>query len=404
MKKKIKIQNSFSEWPSYSNEEIDAVCNVLKSNKVNYWTGIQCREFEKEFSEWVDIKYSIALNNGTIALELAMKALDISIPQDLNASKPEIIVTSRTFIASASSIVNIGALPIFVDVDINSQNFTIDNIKSAITENTVGILCVHIAGWPCEMDKICNLASENGLYVIEDCAQSHGAKYNEQMVGTFGDISAWSFCQDKIMSTGGEGGMITTNNENLWRRAWSLKDHGKNYSKVHDNSSDNKFKWVHDSFGTNGRMTEMQAAIGRIQIRKMPEWHKARKNNANKIIKFCEKFSKSLRIIEVPPNIDHAWYKLYLFVRPNKLKSNWSRDKIIDSINQFGVPCFSGTCSEVYLEKAFELNFLQPETNLPVARELGETSIMFLVHPTLTQKEIELTCSAIEKVMNLATK
>jgi dTDP-4-amino-4,6-dideoxygalactose transaminase len=404
LNKKIENSQLFTPWTSYSKEEISAVSNVLQSNKVNYWTGSECREFEKEFSEWTDVKFSISLANGTIALEMALKALNI-FSKARNNEKPEVIVTSRTFIASASSIVNIGALPVFVDVDRDTQNITAETIEAAITKNTRAIICVHIAGWPCEMDKIKELASANDLYVIEDCAQAHGARYKNQMVGSFGDIAAWSFCQDKIISTGGEGGMITTNDETLWRRVWALKDHGKSYCAVHESESPkNKYRWLHESIGTNGRMTEMQAAIGRIQIRKMAEWREARNRNATTILDCCGEFSKVLRVAKIPNYVEHAWYKCYVFIRPEGLKQDWSRDKIINEMNFDGVPCFSGSCSEVYLEKAFSEKSFQPKNRLPFSKELGETSLMFLVHPTLTDKEIELTCKVIRKVMNLAKK
>jgi dTDP-4-amino-4,6-dideoxygalactose transaminase len=403
LNKKLEQEKSFSPWPSYTNEEIRAVSRVLESNKVNYWTGFECREFEKEFSDWINVKYSIALANGTIALDLALLALKIC-HNNLNSEKPEVIVTSRTFIASVSSIVNVGAIPVFVDISRDSQNITVETIKQAITKNTKAIMCVHIAGWPCEMDKITELALENNLYVIEDCSQAHGAKYNGQMVGSFGDIAAWSFCQDKIMTTGGEGGMITTNNESLWSIAWSLKDHGKSYSAVYEKQSTNSYRWLHESFGTNGRMTEMQAAIGRIQIRRMSDWTLARKTNANAILKSCKKFPKVLRLPKLDNLVEHAWYKCYVFIRQEGLKEQWSRDDIIEKINDLGVPCFSGTCSELYLEKAFDNKSFKPKKRLPIAKELGETSIMFLVHPTLTNKEIKFTCEVIEKVITLVAK
>jgi len=399
----LSIHKKFSSWPSYSLEEADAVKNVILSNKVNYWTGEICREFEKDFAAWVNVKYAIALSNGTVALDLSLRALNLEVLGS-SIKKPEVIVTSRTFLASVSSIVNIGAKPIFADIDKDSQNMSIENIKSAITENTCAIICVHLAGWPCEMDKIMEIASANNLYVIEDCAQAHGAKYKNQMVGSFGDIAAWSFCQDKIMTTGGEGGMITTNNKKLWNHAWSYKDHGKSYKEVYKAQQPKGYRWLHESFGTNARMTEMQAAIGRIQLRKMSEWQLKRSKNANYILEFCKKFPKSLRVIIPPDFIEHAWYRCYVFVKPDGLNDAWSRDLIIDEINKIGVPCFSGACSEVYLEKAFDDTNFRPKERLPVAKEIGDTSLTFLVHPSLTDDEIKLTCLAIDKVIRLAEK
>ena len=380
------LNTSFTSWPSFSEEEADAVKNVLLSNKVNYWTGNECREFEKEFAVWSNSKYVIALGNGTLALDSAFKALDISVGD-------EVIVTSRTYIASVTSIVNAGAIPIFADVDLNSQNITPGSIRSMITKKTKAIVCVHLAGWPCEMDEIIDIANEFNLYVVEDCSQAHGAKYKGKPVGSIGNIGCWSFCQDKIMTTGGEGGMVTTNDKSLWSKMWSYKDHGKSYEAVYKKKHPEGFRWVNESFGTNWRMTEMQGAIGRIQLKRMSNWQKKRITNANEIwnnTKIC----KGLQVSIPPDYIQHAAYKCYVFVEGGEER----RDEIMSQINSRGVPCFSGSCSEVYLEKAFDNTNYRPKSRLPVAKRLGETSLMFLCHPTLTQEEIDLTCQVIKEV------
>lgn len=376
----------FSSWPSYTLEEADAVHDIVLSNKVNYWTGSECRDFEKEFAIWSDAKYAVALGNGTLALDVALKALAIGVGD-------EVIVTSRTYIASVSSIVNAGAIPIFADVDLSSQNITPDSIRTVISEKTKAIVCVHLAGWPCEMDELMDLANEFDLFVIEDCAQSHGAKYKGIPVGSIGHIGCWSFCQDKIMTTGGEGGMVTTNDESLWRRMWAYKDHGKSYEAVYEREYPEGFRWLHETFGTNWRMTEMQAVIGRIQLKRMPDWHKKRLNNA-KSIWIAAKQCKGLRVPSVPDYIEHAAYKCYVFVKGNVEL----RDKIMMEINEKGVPCYSGSCSEVYLEKAFNNTGFRPKERLSVAKELGETSLMFLVHPTLIEEEIQKTCDVLIEV------
>ena len=380
------LNTQFSSWPMFDDEEADAVRNVLLSNKVNYWTGIECREFEKEFSVWSDSKYSVALGNGTLALDVALKALNIS-------DGDEVVVTSRTFIASISSIVNSGATPVFADVDLSSQNSTPETIHSVITDKTKAIVCVHLAGWPCDMDEIMAIANEHDLYVIEDCAQAHGAKYKGNPVGSIGHIGCWSFCQDKIMTTGGEGGMVTTNNESLWRKMWAYKDHGKSYEAVYEREHPEGFRWLHESFGTNWRMTEMQAAIGRIQLKRMPDWHNKRLSNANSIWSAANQCN-GLRVPAIPSHIEHAAYKCYVFVKGGVEL----RDKMMMEINEKGVPCYSGSCSEVYLEKAFDNTRFRPNERLPVAKELGETSLMFLVHPTLTQEEVQKTCDVLTEV------
>lgn len=359
------LNTPFSPWPSYEAGEIEAVSKVLLSNKVNYWTGNECRTFEREFAAWVGSEFAIALANGTVALELALKALNVG-------AGDEVIVTPRTFLASASSIVAVGAEPVFVDVDRDSQNITAKTIAPAITEKTKAIICVHLAGWPCEMDSIMALARTNGLYVIEDCAQAHGAKYKGRPVGSIGHVGAWSFCQDKIITTGGEGGMVTTNDRALWSTMWSFKDHGKSWSAVYEREHPPGFRWLHESFGTNWRMTEMQAAIGRIQLRRMTDMHRARAANADAILAACEHHPLLFRVPRPPAHIEHAWYKCYVFVRPGGFAYGWSRDRMIEEINARGVPCYSGTCSEVYLEKAFEGSTCRPGERLPAARELGK--------------------------------
>ena len=388
------MKNNISPWPSFTQEEVDAVSKVLLSNKVNYWTGSEGRKFEKEFANWCGSNYAVALANGTLALDLAIKALDIG-------DNDEVIVTPRSFIASVSSVVNAGATPVFADIDLNSGNITAESIKVKISNKTKAIICVHLAGFPCEMSDIMRLAQKHNLYVIEDCAQAHGAKYKSRSVGSIGHIGCWSFCQDKIMSTGGEGGMVTTSDESLWRKMWAYKDHGKSYEVVYEREHPNGFRWLHESFGTNWRMTEIQAAIGRIQLRRMLDWHNKRMRNAKKIWDTA-KNCKGLRIGVIPSYMEHAAYKCYVYVDSCKLKDGWNRDKIINKINNLNTPCFSGSCSEIYLEGAFEHRF-RPNKRLQNARKLGEESLMFLVHPTLSEDEIDRFCRVIKIVIDQAT-
>ena len=389
------LNTPFSPWPSFTEEEANAVRDVVLSNRVNYWTGTEGREFEKEFAAWAECEHSIALANGTVALDIALWALGIG-------EGDEVIVTPRTFLASVSSIVNAGATPVFAEVDRDTQNITAETIAAVLTERTAAVICVHLAGWPCDMDPIMELAEQHDFLVIEDCAQAHGARYKGRMLGSIGHVGAWSFCQDKIMTTGGEGGMVTTNDTELWKTMWSLKDHGKSWDAVYEREHAPGFRWLHESFGTNWRMTEMQSVLGRIQLQRMPQWHAARLANANKIWAAAQACS-GLRVPEIPADILHAAYKCYVFVEPSQLKEGWDRDRIISALAERGVPCFSGSCSEVYLEKAFDHTDYRPAEPMLVARELGETSLMFMVHPTLTEAEIAKTCDALQEVMQLAS-
>lgn len=403
------LNTPFSPWPSFTTEEADMVHRVVMSNKVNYWTGTETREFEKEFAAWCGTAHAVALANGTLALDLALKALGVG-PGD------EVVVTPRTFIASISCVVNAGAVPVFADVEADSGNLSARTIAAVLSPRTKAVVCVHLAGWPCDMDPIMELAAEHGFAVIEDCAQAHGARYKGRPVGSIGHVGAWSFCQDKIMTTGGEGGMVTTNDEELWRAMWSFKDHGKSYEAVYERQHPPGFRWLHESFGTNWRMLEMQAVIGRIQLRRMADWTRQRQANAVRLSQALVPFAGDDGAVRLPAfgcascpgqcgaaGCEHAQYKFYAYVRPENLATGWSRDRIIEAINAGGVPCYQGSCSEVYLEKAFDDTGWRPQERLPVAKTLGETSIMFLVHPTLTDTEVAKTCEVIKTVMTEAS-
>jgi len=390
------LNTPFSPWPSFTQEEAQAVSAVLLSNKVNYWTGDECRAFEREFAHWTGVDYAVALGNGTLAMDVALKALGVG-------SGDEVVVTPRSFMASASCVVTAGAVPVFADVDPDTQNITAQTIRAVLTPRTKAVICVHLAGMPCDMDPIMALSQERGLYVIEDCAQAHGAVYKGRRVGSIGHIGAWSFCQDKIMTTGGEGGMVTTKDRALWSAMWSYKDHGKSWEAVYEREHPPGFRWVHESFGTNWRMLEMQAVLGQIQLKRMPEWTRQRTRNAMRLAETAARYP----VVRVPmpaADIEHAWYKFYMFVRPENLATGWTRDRIIDAVMQQGVPCLQGSCSEIYLEKAFDDTWLRPSERLPVARELGETSIMMLVHPTLTDAEVNLSCAVLEDVLSRASR
>ncbi len=389
-----RISAPLALWPHFGAEEIEASTQVLRSGKVNYWTGQQGRLFESEFAASVDVKHAICVANGTLALELALSALGIG-------QGDEVITTSRTFIASASCAVMRGARPICVDVDRDSQNITADTIRKAITSRTKAIIAVHLGGWPCEMDEILTVASEHNLKVIEDCAQAQGALYKGRPVGSLGHAAAFSFCQDKIMTTAGEGGMLVTNDSEVWERAWSFKDHGKNYRSVSREQPAPGFRWLHDSFGTNWRMTEVQSAVGRVLLKKVPDWVRIRRANAG-ILQSAFAELSALRVTSPPDHVYHAYYKYYVFLRPEKLRAGWDRNRILLAIAEKGVPCFSGSCSEIYLESAFPPEW-RPEQRHKVAAELGETSLMFQVHPTLSEADIYDIAAVVSDVVRKAT-
>jgi len=385
----------FAPWPHFAPDEIEAVAAVLRSGKVNYWTGEQSQEFEREFARYIGVRHAVALANGSVALELALYALGLG-PGD------EVVVPCKTFIASASCVVRVGATPVVADIDPDSQNITAASIDKALTPRTRAVIAVHLGGWPCEMDEILALAKARGLAVIEDCAQSVGARYKGRATGAIGDIGAFSFCQDKIITTGGEGGMLVTNSRELWERAWSYKDHGKDYAAVFEREHPYGFRWLHESFGSNGRITEMQSAIGRLQLQKLPQWLAQRRRNAA-LLSLGFGTIPGLRLAVPPAYSEHACYKYYVFIRPELLRPGWKMERILEALNAEGIPCGVGSCSEIYLEKAFIDAGLAPREPLPVAQRLADSTLMFMLHPGLTEKDMHDTCTAVAKVMRAAT-
>ena len=389
-----------SPWPYFDDEQIGQVVNVLKKGKVNSWHGNETKNFEKEFASWSNNKYAIAIANGSLALSSAYLSLNIG-------KGDEVITTPRTFIATASSISLLKAVPIFADVDINSGNITAKNIEPLISKKTKAISVVHLAGWPAEMIEIKKLAKEYKLNVIEDCAQSHGAKIklngDFKSVGSFGDVAAWSFCQDKIISTGGEGGMITTDNNEIFKRIWSLKDHGKSYELSFKKTDSYCFRWLHENFGSNFRLTEMQSAIGRSQLKLMNDWHQKRTRNAMILYEILSQIT-NLRIPIPPDNLIHAWYKFHCYIRENSLLDGWNRDRIVNEIRKKSYPAFSGSCSEIYLEKCFKKNSIKKQKRLMNAKSLGESSLMFLVHPTITIDQMKEYALTIKSILDIAKR
>lgn len=384
-----------SPWPVFGDAERAAVDAVLASGRVNYWTGGEGRAFEEEWAAYCGSAHAIAVSNGTTSLELLLRAFGIGDGDD-------VIVTPRSFMASVSAPVAVGARPVFADVDLDSQALDVARIAEAITPRTRAILPVHLAGWPADMDAIMDLAQAHDLVVIEDCAQAHGARYRGRAVGSIGHGGSWSFCQDKILTTGGEGGIITLDDEQAWRAAWAYKDHGKSYEAVYEREHPPGYRWLIESFGTNMRMTEMQAAIGRVILRSLDAWVAQRRAHAERLFDRL-RTQPALRIPRPPEDIDHAWYKAYAFVVPEALAAGWDRDRVMNAIAAEGIPTYSGSCSELYLERAVP-DAWRPAGGLPNARALGATSLMWMVHPTMQEEELDDTAAAIEKVLAVATR
>ena len=390
------VAPAVAPWPCYAEDERAAADAVLASGRVNYWTGQEGRAFESEYAAHVGVRLAMALANGTLALELALRCWGIG-PGD------EVVVTPRSFMASVSCVVLQGATPVFADVDRDSGNMTASTIERVLSTRTRAVIPVHLAGWPCDMGPIMDLARARGLKVLEDCAQAHGARYRGVPVGGLGHAGAFSFCQDKIMSTAGEGGLLATDDESLWRAGWSFKDHGKGWDAVYNRQHPPGYRWVHESFGTNWRLTEPQAAIGRRQLAKLGAWHAARACNAQRYIETLSPLG-ALRVPVPPAGFEHAWYRFYVYLHLEALKAGWTRDRVMTEINERGVPCFAGSCSEIYLERAFDGSGLRPARRLETASELGETSLAFLVHPTLTVDDVGQMADIVAGVVRAASR
>ena len=391
-------------YPYFDKYTLKKVERVLKSGRVNYWTGKECTNFEKEFSNYHNIKYSVAVFNGSVALEIVLKALNL---------KPTaaVIVTPRSFVISASCVLNMGLKPIFADVNLNG-NLNIVGIRKAYKPGVKAIIAVHLNGLSCDLDPIVQFAKEKKLYLIEDCSQAHGAIYKGKKVGSFGDIAIWSFCQDKIISTGGEGGMISTNNNKLWLKCWSIKDHGKNYNNVFYKKHKTGFRWLHDNLGSNYRMTEMQAAIGRMQLKTLDNQLKIRNAIANIYLNELKDYYQKYHLLQKPDfkcqtcpfkqnekkcnKCMHAFYRLNLFVNKNKIKQN----HLLQLINKKKINCSVGSCPEIYREKIFKKFKFYPKQRLTNAKLLGESSIMFPIDPGRSIAKVKIEINSIKKILN----
>ena len=392
----------------YSSSQIKTVTNILKKNKTNYWTGAEGKNFEREFSDYHNVKYSVAVSNGSVALEIALKALNLN-------KNDKVIVTPRSFIISASCVINLGLKPIFADVDENG-NLCFEEIKKVYNKNVKAIIIVHLNGLPCDMSPILKFVKKKKIFLIEDCSQAHGAIYKNKKVGSYGTISTWSFCQDKIISTGGEGGMISTNSKKLWSKCWSLKDHGKNYKKIFQSKYDFNFKWLHDNFGSNYRMTEMQAAIGRSQLSLLDKQIKKRNYIANLYLNGLKNFFQKYNILKKPnfkcgscpkkkkiekcENCLNAFYRLNLYINKNVIEPK----VLIDQIAQSRIKCGKGSCPEIYREKIFKKLKFYPKKRLSNAKLLGETSIMIPINPTRNINKIKYDISLLKKIFYKSIK
>ena len=290
--------------------------------------------------------------------------------------------------------------PVFSDVSIETQNIDLNSIKKKVSKRTKAIIVVHLGGMPSNIIEIMKFAKRRNIKVIEDCSQAHGAKVKNKYVGSFGDIAIWSFCNDKIMNTLGEGGMLCTNNKKIYQNAWSLRDCGKNILSVRKiNKKDFKFKWLHDFNGSNYRMTEIQAAIGNFQLKMLPFWVKKRNEYANKIKKIVKNY-KFVSVFNYNKNYINAYYRLYILINQNYLKKNWNTEKIINELNKKKIICNFGACPLIYKEKVFLKKGYK--LYLKNAENLNNNTISFTIHPNLKSDYFKHLKKELNKIFKKA--
>jgi dTDP-4-amino-4,6-dideoxygalactose transaminase len=311
-----------------------------------------------------------------------------------------VIVASRSYVASASCVLIVGATPVFADVDIASGNLSAETIAPHITKKTKAVIPVHIGGLPSDMPGIMQLAEQQNIKVIEDCAQAHGASIANVKVGGWGHAAIFSFCQDKIISTGGEGGMLVLDDEQAYKAAWAYKDIGRDFDAVYHQQHPPGFRWYTHTAGSNFRMTEVQAAIGLKQLSKLNAWISRRNVIAQKLVAALSQAS----FIKFPSvshsDVTHAYYRVYGLIdlkSQSDAENHSLRNEFVASLSEMGLPCFSGSCSEIYLEKAFESYY--DGQRMPNAKYYAERAFCLLAHPTITDDQVNQAVKLIKTLL-----
>ena len=397
----------FPMWPSFSEKTIKMVAEPLKTGRVNYWTGEIGVKFEKAWAEYNGAKYCITTTNGTSALHTAVAALGIG-PGD------EVICPSYSFIASSFCILQAGALPVFADTD---ETHTIDpnDIEDKINERTKAILVVHLYGVVCNMGPIMEIARKHNLYVIEDCAQAHGGEYKGKKVGTIGDVGCFSFCQSKHFTTGGEGGAVITNNEDLYWECMSFRDHGYDVKeRLRLLELEKKLMYIHRRVGFNYRMTEMQSLIGLCELERFETWNLP---NRRRNGRFLIDALKDHPLVLYPPldteERKNAFWWAPFVIDTDRLKVPMKQ--FIAAIEAEGVPVYGVLWPEMYREKAYtervgfgRLNYPFNDPNARFidytkveckkAKWLSDRTISFFTHPVYEIKHMEKYVEAFNKV------
>ncbi len=340
------VTNQLTMWPEFDEKAIHSVEEVLRSGKVNYWTGKKGMEFEKKYARWQGSKYAISAGTGTAALHVALSALGVG-PGD------EVIVPSYTFIATSFSVLQAGAIPRFADVNIDDHCISIESSERLVNKRTKAMIPVHLYGNVCDMDEIMSFARKHGLYVIEDNAEAFGGEYKGKKTGTISHIAACSFCQNKTFTTGGEGGMVTTDDEDLAWECRSFRDHGYDVKeRMNLLELEQRLPYIHNRVGWNYRMTEMQSAIGLAELERMDSWNMpARRRNAHILMDAL----KDLPQVKYMP-VDTEERKDGWFVCAFSLdieNMTCDIDQFVSAAGAEGAPCWKVFWPQCHTENAF---------------------------------------------------
>ena len=406
------VTNKLVGWPHFDENAIRAVEQVLRSGKVNYWTGKKGMEFEKRFAEWQGSKYAVSVATGTAALHVALSALGIG-PGD------EVIVPSYTFIATAFSVVQAGAVPRFADVNIDDHCISVESAEKLVTRRTKAIMPVHLYGNVCDMDKINEFARRHNLFVIEDNAEAFGGEYKGRKTGTLGDIAGCSFCQNKTFTTGGEGGMVTTDNEDLAWRARSFRDHGYDVQqRLSLLELEQKLPYIHNMIGWNYRMTEMQSAIGLAELDRMDTWNMpARRRNARILMDALMPLPQIKYGPVDTPERRNGWYVMAFSLDIENM--NCTIREFVEAAGAEGAPCWKVFWPQCHTERAFRehnsfgrsgfpfrsAEYADPasvdysKVDVPNARWHEEHTFTCFAYPTFTEDDMRQIAAALVKVI-----
>jgi len=411
------VRNTLIGWPRFDDATINAVVEVLKSGKVNYWTGPKGMEFEKRFARWQGSRYAVSVATGTAALHVSLSALGIG-PGD------EVIVPSYTFIATSFSVVQAGAIPRFADVNLDDHCISLESAERLVNERTRAIIPVHLYGNVCDLDRVVAFAKKHNLLVIEDNAEAYGGEYKGKKTGTIGRMAAASFCQNKTFTTGGEGGMVTTDDEDLAWKARSFRDHGYDVKeRLNLLELEQKLPYIHNMVGFNFRMTEMQSAIGLSELDRIDTWNfPARRRNAYILINRLKKHPQVKYFPVDTPERRNGWYVLAFSLDIENMKCDIA--EFVKAAGAEGVPCWKVFWPQCHTENAFtgknafgrsgfpftSKEYTDPKSadysavEVPNARWHEKHTFTCFAFPTASEDDMEQIADALEKVIKAYAK